>query len=42
MVGTTPTGVLLFGEIGGNSNTEIALMIFGEMTVLAITINCNH
>ncbi|MHB8443344.1 MAG: MFS transporter [Patescibacteria group bacterium] len=38
MGGTTPIGAFLFGEIAGNFNTGIALMIFGGITVLAIAI----
>jgi MFS family permease len=38
MGGTTPIGAFLFGEIAGNFNTGIALIIFGSITVLGIII----
>ncbi len=36
MGGTTPIGAFLFGEIAGNFNTGVALIIFGSITVLGI------
>ncbi len=38
MGGTTPIGAFLFGELAGHFNTGIALIVFGGITVVLISI----
>ena len=38
MVGTTPIGAFIFGEIAGYFSTGIALIVFGGITIIGITI----